>query len=159
MQVSEYEFCSTLRQSEILRIVTYILPFSSKGLMMSANSLIRAFFLVVLFPRIIKGGRRFLSSPRSLPPSPPSQPTITPLPVEASEFDPPHIPDEVFEPVAAPKPTTLSHGSAFDLHFLRISLILDGLITSAVALSTKGFVSTVLRRNHLRVGLKRARLD
>ncbi|KAL7418209.1 hypothetical protein BDY24DRAFT_335414 [Mrakia frigida] len=108
------------------------------GLMMSANSLIRAFFLVVLFPRIIKGGRHFLSSPPSLPPSSPSQPSSTPLPVEASEFDPPHIPDEVFEPVAAPKPTTLSHGSAFDLHFLRISLILDGLITSAVALSTKG---------------------
>jgi len=73
---------------------------------MSASSLIRTFFLVVLFPRIIKGGRRFLSSPPTLPPSPLFTPTSTPLPTEASEFDPPHIPDEVFEPVAAPKPTT-----------------------------------------------------
>lgn len=113
---------------------------------MSANSLIRAFFLVVCFPRIIASGRRFMSSPSSSyshPPSPLSEPGHL-LPTEVGEFDPPHIPDEIFEPTPAPEPTTLAHGSAFDLHFLRISLILDGIITSAVAFSTKGSVSRSL---------------
>ncbi|ODO09636.1 hypothetical protein I350_01848 [Cryptococcus amylolentus CBS 6273] len=104
------------------------------GVMLSLNLMVKAFFLSICFPRIITHGRRWLSHRPSLPPSPQAYDH----PESASQAE---EPDSTGFPLQdpAPAPTDPKHGSLFDLHFLRWSIFVDGVLTSATTLSTKGW--------------------
>ena len=91
----------------------------------------RAFFLSILFPRIITSGRKWLSPTHS---PPPSQHSIEePEPIEGH-------PSNLLPPTSEPtqQPTDIQHGSAFDLLFLQFSIFLDGLLTSLVTFASSG---------------------
>lgn len=97
---------------------------------MSVNSLVRALFLTLLFPRLITLGR---STYATSPPPPPPTPS---LPTSPTAFEPFPLPQNAEEPTPPPPPTTSSHGSHFDLDFLRISIALDSLLTLLITFST-----------------------
>jgi hypothetical protein len=91
----------------------------------------RAFFLSILFPRIIASGRKWLSPTHS--PPPPHHPIEEPEPIEGH-------PSNLLPPTAEPveQPTDTQHGSAFDLLFLQFSIFLDGLLTALVTFASSG---------------------
>jgi hypothetical protein len=91
----------------------------------------RAFFLSILFPRIIASGRKWLSPTHS--PIPPQDPIEEPDPIEGH-------PSNLLPPTSEPveQPTDTQHGSAFDLLFLQFSIFLDGLLTSLVTFASSG---------------------
>ena len=106
--------------------------------------LMKAFFLSLLFPAIIKRGRRWLtpastdSATSTRPPSPSSSRTAAEHPedpVQAAE------PSVVSSPpnIQAPQPTDEKHGSLWDLYFLRWSIFTDGFLTSWVTLAGQGW--------------------
>ena len=116
----------------------------------------KSFFLSILFPRIIKNGRKFLSAPEVKHPVPTasssSSTTLAPRSRSASTSstaadEHPENPVEAEEPsiVSAPqqeqarKPVDAKHGSLFDLYFLRGSIFLDGFLTSWVSLAHEGW--------------------
>lgn len=92
---------------------------------MSMNSLLRALFLTIFFPRIIASGRK-LYTPKNI--SPPPTPPIQPIPTTIESFEPlPLL--ETQEPIIPPSTTTALHGAHFDLVFLRSSMLVDAILT------------------------------
>lgn len=105
--------------------------------------LVRALFLTLAFPRVIKAGRRLLTpKPKTLKKASSSSSSIT-LPADnnaaadssglskhqnLAEYE--HHP-EVDGPEDHPwvEPVDVLHGSTFDLRFLKGSLLLDGILT------------------------------
>ena len=89
----------------------------------------RAFFLSILFPRVISSGRRWLSPSHA--PLPAQHPIEEPEPIEGH-------PSNLLPPTSEPveQPTDTKHGSAFDLLFLQFSIFLDGLLTALVTFSS-----------------------
>ncbi|CAK5269071.1 unnamed protein product [Mycena citricolor] len=82
------------------------------GLLMSCNSLSRAAFLTLVFPRIISRGRKYLSSRTAADDNalPPAESSCTRKPI---------------------------HGSAFDLEFLRFSMIIDSILIGILIFSCR----------------------
>lgn len=105
---------------------------------MSSNSLLRALFLTVLFPRIIASGRKLYTS-SSKPSTPTSTPPIESIPTSISSFEPLPITQEIQEPIQLPSLTNLTHGSQFDLVFLRSSMLLDAVLTTLCFFITSGY--------------------
>ncbi|RYP93107.1 hypothetical protein DL770_000764 [Monosporascus sp. CRB-9-2] len=110
---------------------------TNNSLLMAVNGLIRGVFLMFVFPQIISLGRRWFktsSEPVALQPS-----SESPIPTHPQDFDP--IPATVAdaEPTKPPPPVAEVEGGAFDLFFLRWSLVLDGLITALAAFATRGW--------------------
>jgi hypothetical protein len=101
---------------------------------MSANSMMRAFFLTLIFPHIISRGRKWYTT-TSLPPPPEAN---TSIPIHAEDLEPPQV-VEGEEPDPAPAPTTKAYGSKFDLVFVRWSMALDGILTAIVIFADKGW--------------------
>ncbi|RSH86522.1 uncharacterized protein EHS24_004787 [Apiotrichum porosum] len=131
-------------------VATNVFAFTpdTSGYMLSLTLFVRAFFLSVLFPRIISRGRAWLSGTSSTTTSPaptvPSSPTLSPTPTLTEHPDDPdeaEISDAVGAPVydTAPKLVDVQHGSTFDLLFLRYSILLDGFLTSLVTMATQGW--------------------
>ncbi|KAF3764078.1 hypothetical protein M406DRAFT_259543 [Cryphonectria parasitica EP155] len=110
---------------------------TDNGYLMATNSLIRGVFLIFVFPTIISSGRKWYTSGRVVDTSTnPSQP----LPTEPSDFDP--APGGLMaeqEPIMPPEPVEDEDGRAFDLFFLRWSLVADGLVTAYTASATAGW--------------------
>ncbi|WWD21424.1 hypothetical protein CI109_105909 [Kwoniella shandongensis] len=104
------------------------------GMMLSILLLVKAFFLSVCFPRIISAGRRWVSHRSDVPTA------------VATEEHPDNV-SQAEEPddVGAPRqdqpitPTDFVHGSQFDLHFLRWSIFVDGLLTALLTFSSHGW--------------------
>ncbi|KAF7317419.1 hypothetical protein HMN09_00478600 [Mycena chlorophos] len=123
---------------------------AQNGYLMASLSLSRALFLTFAFPRIIKLGRKWYSSPSatSSPSSPPASsealsPTTTELQTGAiipatSEGGDAPLPDEAAAHVA-PKETDEKHGSRFDLVFLQSSILVDAFLTCLVAFASKAW--------------------
>lgn len=110
---------------------------------MSANSLIRAFFLTLFFPRIITYGRSFYTYVK-LPPSPPSPAATIPtlsqqLPTTPLPFAPLPVILSAEEPTVVIAPTTQSKGSQFDLVFLRTSILVDAILTGTLVFANQGW--------------------
>ncbi|KAJ6576271.1 hypothetical protein B0H10DRAFT_2103178 [Mycena sp. CBHHK59/15] len=111
------------------------------GFLMSTNALSRAAFLTLAFPRIIAAGRRWLSSPgvRALPAA--ERDTVG-QPTQACAFEPYEVasgeanPDEPVNLQDAMPPVDRKHGSAFDLAFLRYSMIVDALLVGLLVFSS-----------------------
>lgn len=91
----------------------------------------RAFFLSILFPRIIASGRRWISPSHSPPPLQPQIEENEPIEGHPTTLLPPAT-----EPIE--QPTDTQHGSRFDLYFLQFSIFLDGLLTSLVMGASSG---------------------
>ncbi|BGP19974.1 hypothetical protein JCM10213_006751 [Rhodosporidiobolus nylandii] len=119
----------------------------TNGYLMSLASLSRAVFLYFAFPSIIAAGRRWYStSPARFTPSPssPSSSSASTLhipttPAEIEPLEPVFQTDQVIEPALPPEPTSEQKGSHFDLLFLRLSILLDGVLTALVPLSSQGW--------------------
>nr|GAT60571.1 predicted protein [Mycena chlorophos] len=123
---------------------------AQNGYLMASLSLSRALFLTFAFPRIIKLGRKWYSSPSatSSPSSPPTSsdalsPTTTELQTGAiipatSEGGDAPLPDEAAAHIA-PKETDEKHGSRFDLVFLQSSILVDAFLTCLVAFASKAW--------------------
>ncbi|GAA5885883.1 hypothetical protein JCM16303_000095 [Sporobolomyces ruberrimus] len=120
----------------------------ANGALMSLAALSRAGFLTLLFPHIIAFGRKLYSSPtietlrthRSQ-----SEETETPpdhLPdsfAEIQPIQPPFQNDSAIEPPRPPVPTDEQHGSAFDLAFLRGSILIDAVLTGCIGFAQTGW--------------------
>lgn len=133
-------FCSVLATGYVsmaLQLVaTNVFGFTpdTSGIMLSLNLFVRAFFLSVCFPGIISAGRRWLSTSTSVPTSP----VLQQHPEDPNEAE---VPDATGQPVddSALPLTDTKHGSTFDLLFLRYSILLDSILTSAVTASSQGW--------------------
>ncbi|ODN82295.1 hypothetical protein L202_02573 [Cryptococcus amylolentus CBS 6039] len=104
------------------------------SIMLSLNLMVKALFLSICFPRIIKHGRRWVSRRPTLSAPPPRYYH----PEEASQVeepDPASFPQRDLPASPADKP----HGSIFDLHFLRWSIFVDGVLTALTAFSTNNW--------------------
>lgn len=102
---------------------------------MSFNFLIRGLFLSFCFPKIITAGRRwYKTGPSSAASKKPTatDPTMTPIPDSMPVFE---REEDFFEP----NPTKIELGSskAFDLFFLKASMLLEGILTASAGFSTK----------------------
>lgn len=106
---------------------------SDNGWLMSGNALMRAFFLIVLFPRIISVGRKWYSNRYET-----ETKNDEPLPTEPQDFDAPTGTQGAREPVV-PEATYDSAAYGFDLFFLRWSLLVDGIMTASAAFATQGW--------------------
>ncbi|KAK4097308.1 MFS general substrate transporter [Parathielavia hyrcaniae] len=111
------------------------------GLLMSGFAFMRAVFLIFLFPRIINTGRRWYLAKgrRATPPSldaetqPCSRLATNPEELEVSIGS---FAEE--EPVRSTE-VNEDEGTAFDLFFLRISLVADGVLTMCAAFATESW--------------------
>ncbi|KAI0127390.1 hypothetical protein BJ170DRAFT_625194 [Xylariales sp. AK1849] len=107
------------------------------GWLMSGNALMRAFFLITIFPRLIGLGRKWFTSrakettgQKTIPgvvQEIPTDPRGIEAPVGGQSQEEPVIPDATDEKLAC----------QFDLFFLRWSLVVDGLLTAGTALATQ----------------------
>lgn len=108
----------------------------------SLNLAMRAFFLTILFPRIITHGRQYLSH-RSSAGVTPFNPSETALPsglATSSTTEPTDLPSPIPETLSSPtRPVDVAHGSTFDLYFLQSSILLDGILTALTSFADKGW--------------------
>ncbi|KAH8898437.1 MFS general substrate transporter [Thozetella sp. PMI_491] len=109
---------------------------SENGYLMATNCLIRGFFLIFVFPRIISSGREWFSSGAA--PTDPFDASDS-LPTDPADFDPVPAPLTEQEPTKPPNPVEDEGARAFDLFFLRWSLVADGLVTAYTASATQGW--------------------
>ncbi|KAL3427584.1 major facilitator superfamily transporter [Phlyctema vagabunda] len=110
---------------------------TENGYLMSFNSMIRGCFLTFFFPKIIEKGRRWFES-SSAPVSPALDPKRA-IPIATEDFEVIAGLEAEQEPTLTPIPVDLNHGSAFDLFFLKWSLVIDGILTGSAAFSRKGW--------------------
>lgn len=113
---------------------------SDNGRLTSGNALMRAVFLTFMFPNIIDWGRKwFLKGPPVRPPGVETPPLK--LPTDPRLFDAPtgvQGEGQPLEPVAS-APVDDRAAYAFDLYFLRWSLLVDAAVTSVSAYATEGW--------------------
>ncbi|ETS86265.1 hypothetical protein PFICI_00093 [Pestalotiopsis fici W106-1] len=133
---------------------------TDNGYLMASNALIRGLFLIFLFPKIISMGRRWYSKSMSSSNLPPDGPVI---PTAPEEFDP--IPGimPAQEPATPMQSAEDKSGKAFDLFFLRWSLVADGLITAYTAFASSSWQiymgNRAIAPASLRVGSSQQRRD
>lgn len=112
---------------------------TSNGWLMSEFAFVRSFFLIVLFPRIISLGRRLMTPTQSATSEDQVGQTISQeeLPTSPGLFDATAGEQTEEEPLL-PSHKQKNHGAyAFDLVFLRCSLVVDGALTTVAAFATR----------------------
>jgi hypothetical protein len=111
------------------------------GWLMSEFAFMRAAFLILLFPRIISWGRRWTMASNSGNTGKYEDHDDTSCAQLATNPEDLEAPIGSFaeeEPVPAIEPRE-DEGTTFDLFFLRISLVADGLLTMCAAFATKSW--------------------
>ena len=109
---------------------------TQNGYLMSFNSLIRGLFLIFAFPRIISWGRkRYGPSLRVAP----ETARTDGFPTEPENFEAIPALQSEQEPVVAQQQGSEEENVAFDLLFLKWSLVADGVLTGSAAFSRKGW--------------------
>ncbi|ORY70446.1 uncharacterized protein BCR38DRAFT_471739 [Pseudomassariella vexata] len=104
--------------------------------LVAANSLIRGAFLMFIFPHVITYGRKWFSSKDA----PQAEATVEAgMPTHAEDLDPITGVQSELEPTRAPAPVSEDSGAAFDLFFLRWSLLFDAIITACIAFCTESW--------------------
>ncbi|KAH7627185.1 major facilitator superfamily domain-containing protein [Sordaria sp. MPI-SDFR-AT-0083] len=115
---------------------------SDNGWLMSEFAMMRAVFLIVLFPRIISYGRKWYAKrqsqrrPRRESISDARDPATQGLLIQPEQLEAPMGTHAEEEPMMT-QPPTETEDTHFDLFFLRWSLVADGLLTCCTALATK----------------------
>lgn len=109
------------------------------GWLMSGFAFMRATFLILIFPRIINSGRKWYLAheSRSVPLTNESSPSPR-FVTNPEELEAPIGSLAEEEPIA-PREVKEDEGTAFDLFFLRISLVVDGVLTMCAAFATKSW--------------------
>lgn len=108
------------------------------GYLMSFNSLIRGCFLSFAFPKIISGGRKWFASNVAVLERT-TQLSDDTIPVTVQDFEVVPGLESEQEPAIVPATVKVDDGSAFDLFFLKWSLVVDGALTGSAAFSTQGW--------------------
>ncbi|KAL1304420.1 hypothetical protein AAFC00_003418 [Neodothiora populina] len=114
---------------------------TENGFLMSCNALIRGLFLSLAFPRIISAGREWFARrgrSRSLSASEETARVREPL-LAAEDLEVVAAPEIEQEPAAPMKAVSAEEGSAFDLFFLRWSLVVDGILTGLATFTRHGW--------------------
>ncbi len=112
---------------------------ADNGFLMSGNAFIRAIFLLSIFPRIISLGRQwFVSSSKreAIKQQPDSEESV--IPTDPQQFET-SVEVQVEEEPLVPKLVDEKAAYAFDLFFLRWSLLVDGILTTGAAFATEGW--------------------
>jgi hypothetical protein len=110
---------------------------ADNGWLMSEFSFTRSLFLIFLFPRIVSHGRNWYTAGTGQAQRAASKPTRVAAAPE--EFDAP-MESRAEEETLITNPAEESREAcAFDLFFLRWSLVVDGALTTVVAFATKGW--------------------
>lgn len=117
---------------------------TENGFLMSSSALIRGCFLSLAFPRIISAGRKWFASRETATTSKTSSSTE---PAEHQEVSAPTddgleivaAPEIEQEPAPHPKAVSTQEGSAFDLFFLKRSLVVDGILTAFATFTKHGW--------------------
>ena len=107
------------------------------GWLMSGNAFARSVFLIFMFPRIIGAGRSWFSSRARRSTRTTPEPGVV-LPTDPRGFDAPTGTQSDEEPVV-PDKTDEKAAFAFDLLFLRWSLVVDGALTAGAAFATRSW--------------------
>ncbi|KAI5459434.1 major facilitator superfamily domain-containing protein [Mariannaea sp. PMI_226] len=109
------------------------------GWLMAEFALMRSFFLIFLFPRIISWGRQLKTHSPATQASETLDPdeTSTLLPTTPGEFDATAGEQVVEEPIEPCYRRQEAENSHFDLVFLRWSLVVDGALTTVAAFATQ----------------------
>ena len=157
-------FCSThLDADEFMQLATGYAPLliqmyatavfqfqqGDNGWLMSGFAFMRAAFLITLFPKIISLGRKWhlrrseaLNVGKAQPESP------SRLATNPEELDVPVGSLAEEEPVGSAE-TKEDEGTAFDLFFLRASLVVDGILTMGAAFATERWHIYLGKSRHL----------
>lgn len=109
------------------------------GWLMSEFAFMRSLFLIFMFPPIISAGRKWFRSRSPEKVASIGEPDDAPaIPTSPQQFEAPAGPQAEQEPVQL-KPSNERQSCAFDLFFLRWSLVVDGALTTIAAYATQGW--------------------
>jgi hypothetical protein len=112
---------------------------NENGWLMSGFAFMRAAFLIFLFPSIIRHGRKwYLSRSWQFNERKSEEAVASKMRIAPEEMEAPIASLAEEEPLV-PEVDKEDEGTAFDLFFLRISLVLDGALTMGAAFATKGW--------------------
>ena len=111
---------------------------TKNGYLISLNTFVRGLFLTLVFPRVISAGRAWLGSRQSKRENLKDF-GIPELPNEANDFAAVEPLDGEEEPIEPPKPTDEKETFAFDLLYVRYSLLADAILTGAASFVGKGW--------------------
>ncbi|KAF4984886.1 hypothetical protein FZEAL_39 [Fusarium zealandicum] len=111
----------------------------NNGWLMSEFAIMRSFFLILLFPRIITWGRSRISSSaeQSDVQDEADETSAQNFTTSAGEFDATLGEQTDHEPYESPHSSKEDDGCLFDLIFLRWSLVVDGALTAVAAFATR----------------------
>lgn len=117
---------------------------NENGWLISVNCLVRGLFLTLAFPVIISRGRRWLNArqKKASDASDVSAKDIDSMPTtQASLASVPGSDNDETEPIPPPAPAKEKEKEsfAFDLHYVKFSLIADGILTALATLTTQGW--------------------
>jgi hypothetical protein len=110
---------------------------ADNGWLMSEFAFMRSLFLVFIFPSIIDRGRKWFVARDVL--AIPKEEEPPGLPVSPGEFDAPMGTQTDEEPLVLEPARADREACAFDLFFLRWSLVVDGALTTVAAFATRGW--------------------
>ncbi|KAM0314342.1 hypothetical protein ACHAPQ_011837 [Fusarium lateritium] len=114
---------------------------ADNGWLMSEFAIMRSFFLILLFPRIINWGRgrviRSAANSAANSDDEADEEATRHIPTTAGEFDATLGEQVDHEPYEAVNMKKEDEGSLFDLVFLRWSLLIDGALTTVAAFATR----------------------
>lgn len=111
---------------------------TKNGYLISLNTFVRGLFLTLVFPRIIAAGRVRLDSKDSKT-EPSKDSAIPDLPHEANDFAAVEPLDNEEEPIEPPKQSDERETFAFDLLYVRYSLLADAILTGAASFVGQGW--------------------
>jgi len=115
---------------------------NENGWLISLNCLIRGLFLTLAFPFIISRGRKWIDSRSKPEPEAPRRHSkdIDYLPSTPAELaSVPGGDNDETEPIDPPQPETETETYAFDLFYIKISLIADGILTAGATFTNQGW--------------------
>lgn len=114
---------------------------NENGWLISVNCLVRGLFLTLAFPEIISRGRRWLDK-RNKSKSP------APSHLKGSDYLPsapahlasvPGVDNDETEPIDPPAPSAETETYAFDLFYIKLSLVMDGILTAGATFTNQGW--------------------
>jgi hypothetical protein len=111
---------------------------ADNGWLMSEFAFMRSIFLIFIFPRVISWGRKWYLARGERDDSKDESDEAAELPTEPQAFGAGVINQAENEPVPR-EPLQEHENTAFDLFFLRWSLVVDGGLTTLAAFATQGW--------------------
>jgi MFS family permease len=114
---------------------------NENGWLISVNCLVRGLFLTLAFPEIISRGRKWLDRRnQSKEPAPSHLKGSDYLPSSPAHLaSVPGVNNDETEPIDPPPPSTEAETYAFDLFYIKLSLVMDGILTAGATFTNQGW--------------------